>query len=102
MRRSEKFKQLLDSVCEVTEIRKKEILSQSKLMDVCMARNLLFLLCHRGGLRPVTIRRLCQMEGWDSVGHSTVLKNNTRATKQEEVDDEVKHLKAQGHPKWRL
>jgi len=88
MRKSEKFRRVLSSVCEVTEIKQKEILSKSRILDVCTARSLLFLLLHRTGMRPVTIKRLCQMEGWSSVVHSTVLKNIKRAEKMEEEDEE--------------
>tara|TARA_R110002124_G_scaffold286563_2_gene467848 strand:+ start:318 stop:623 length:306 start_codon:yes stop_codon:yes gene_type:complete len=90
LRKSEKFKRILSHVCDVTEVTKQDILSSSKLIDVCMARNLLFLSCNRMGMRPVTIKRLCQKEGWNTVVHSTVLKNITRATQLEEEDDEFK------------
>jgi len=90
LRKSEKFRRVLNSVCDITEFSKREILSQSKVVDVCMARNILFLLCHRDGLKPVTIKRLCQKEGWTSVGHSTILKNITRAKQQEEINEEFK------------
>lgn len=88
MRKSEKFKRVLSSVSEVTEIKEKDILSNNKVMDVCTARRLLFLLLHKMGMRPVTIKRLCKQEGWVSVGHSTVLQNITRATKLEQENEE--------------
>ena len=88
MRKSEKFRRVLTSVCEVTEVEKKEILSASRVIDVCTARSLLFLLLSRMGMRPVTIKRLCEMEGWSSLVHSTVLKNITRASKLEQEDEE--------------
>jgi chromosomal replication initiation ATPase DnaA len=92
LRKSEKFNRILSHVCDVTGETKQDILSSSKLIDVCMARNLLFLSCKRIGMRPITIQQLCKKQGWTSVGHSTVLKNITKAKDLEEKNEEFKSV----------
>jgi chromosomal replication initiation ATPase DnaA len=89
-KRSERFNQLLSSVCEITETKKQDILSIRKTSEVCWARNLLILCLSKEGLKPVAIQNLLHRAGWQGVGHSTVLKNIVRATNLEERDEEFK------------
>jgi len=91
MKRSEKFIRLLHLVSDVTDVKKSEILSSARPLDVCIARGLFFMLCNEeGGMRPITIKRLCEDNGWSSISHSTVLQNITRAKKMSQSDDEFK------------
>ena len=69
---------LLDKVSNVTEVSKEDILSTDTKAESCQARSLLFLMCKKKGIRPVTIMRMCHRRGWDSLVHSTVLKNISR------------------------
>ena len=92
LKRSEKFRQLLNSVCEITETNKQDILSIRKTSDVCWARNLLILCLKKEGFKPVTIQTLLHKAGWSGVGHSTVLKNIERASKLEQNNEEFKNF----------
>ena len=92
LKRSEKFRQVLNSVCEITETKKQDILSIRKTSDVCWARNLLILCLKKEGLKPVTIQNLLHKAGWSGVGHSTVLKNIERAKVLEEKNEEFKAI----------
>ncbi len=87
-KRSERFRELLSSVCEITETKKQDILSIRRTSEVCWARNLLILCLSKEGLKPVTIQNLLHKAGWQGVGHSTVLKNIVKATKLEQEDEE--------------
>ena len=89
-KRSERFRELLSSVCDLTETNKQDILSIRRTSEVCWARNLLILCLSKEGLKPVAIQNLLHRAGWHGVGHSTILKNIVRATKLEERDEEFK------------
>ena len=79
MRRSEKFKSILRIVSSITEIDDYEILSQDRHVDVCLARNIFFLVCKEQGLQPTIIMRLCKDNGWKNIAYSTVSKNIEKA-----------------------
>lgn len=90
MRRSEKFNELLSRVSDITDVRESEILSSARPIDVCMARQLFFLLCNEDGdMRPITIKRLCEDRGW-TPPHSTITQNINRAKAAVENDGEFK------------
>ena len=92
MRPSEIFNSLLDTVSEITEIKREVIVSTDTKAETCQARNLFFLMCNRNGLRPVVILRMCRDYGWDSLVHSTVVKNISKAEKLEKGDKLFKSL----------
>ena len=86
------FNLLLDAVSEVTEIKRDVIVSTDTKAETCQARNLFFLMCKRNGLRPVVILRICKDNGWESLVHSTVVKNISRAEKLEKKNKLFKRL----------
>tara|TARA_R100001443_G_C3357558_1_gene178301 strand:+ start:1877 stop:2179 length:303 start_codon:yes stop_codon:yes gene_type:complete len=92
MRPSEIFNSLLNSVSEITETSRDEIVSTDTRAEVCQARNLFFLMCKRSGLRPVAILRICKDNGWNSLVHSTVIKNISKAEKLEKDNKLFKRL----------
>ena len=87
-RRSEIWMEAMALVTTVTEVTQQEIFSGSKKSDVSQARGLFFLTLTKQGLRPATIMRLCQKEGWDTIVHSTSTKHLKRALVKETEDEE--------------
>ena len=92
MKPSEIFNSLLDIVSEITEIDKQIIVSTDTKAETCQARNLFFLMCNRNGLRPVVILRMCRDQGWNSLVHSTVVKNISKAEKLEKKNKLFKSI----------
>ena len=92
MKPSEIFNLLLDAVSEVTEIKRDVIVSTDTKAETCQARNVFFLMGKRNGLRPVVILRICKDNGWESLVHSTVVKNISRAEKLEKKNKLFKRL----------
>lgn len=87
-RRSEIWRGAMKQVTTVTEVTQKEIFSPSKKSDVTQARGLFFLTLTKQGLRPATIMRLCEANGWDSIVHSTITKHIKRAENKSMNDHE--------------
>jgi hypothetical protein len=87
-RRSEIWRGAMTQVTTVTEVTQKEIFSPSKKADVTQARGLFFLTLTKQGLRPATIMRLCESNGWDSIVHSTITKHIKRAENKAMNDHE--------------
>ena len=87
-KRSEIWKNTITVVMNLTEVTQQEIFSSSKKADVTQARGLFFLSVTNQGLRPATIMRLCQNNGWDSIVHSTITKHIQRAKKKAKNDKE--------------
>lgn len=92
MKPSEIFNSLLETVSDITEINRDVIVSTDTKAETCQARNLFFLMCKRSGLRPVSIVRMCRENGWDSLVHSTVVKNISKAEKLEKDNKLFKRL----------
>jgi hypothetical protein len=87
-RRSEIWRDAMKQVTTVTEVTQKEIFSPSKKADVTQARGLFFLTLTKQGLRPATIMRLCESNGWDSIVHSTITKHIKRSENKAMEDHE--------------
>jgi len=87
-KRSEIWTNVMNAVTSLTEITQEEIFSGSKKADVTQARGLFFFTVSKHGLRPATILRLCQNNGWDSIVHSTITKHIKRANSKAVKDDE--------------
>ena len=81
-KRSEIWRDTINAVTDITEISQREIFSGSKKADISQARSLFFLVLNNSGFRPATILRMCKTNGWESIVHSTVLKNIQRAKAQ--------------------
>ena len=87
-KRSEIWETTMKTVITLTEVTQSELFSNSKKADVTQARGLLFITLSNQGLRPATIMRLCQNNGWEPIVHSTITKHIERAKKKIKEDDE--------------
>lgn len=90
--RTKIFEETLETVIEVTEIPKEDILGPSREADVCIARKLFFYTLRKKGLRVTSICRMLKLRGCSFVS-STIVKNyQTAEALVKKKDDEFTEL----------